>query len=350
MKGIKKKERKATERAIMISDVIADNIYDFDDDDTFKVKTFMTILEKREFISDILSYKDIGMYKKFNFMLLIKAINKNDFKLVSKIGKILDTPPDLFKDEKKWLEVCKITKEEIEEYKKIIEIVFDNTKTDYSMILGVGLKYKGKKQELKYDDVLLKHYGKDYKDKIKKVADGEITGIDICRTLKDREKIALGMAHKYDFEADNIFGLYTMKDCIANAKTITKLIHNKEKELVGFYIVQNFIPVGSNFCIKFMFLMPEYRKKGYLDKLIKAFKKNYDFVSFDGVEDDDIIEALKRRDFKVIKPCDDGLGVFIGWSDKFDIEEQADKLKAEDKDYDDKQKAEEVLNKLWNSV
>ena len=55
MKGIKKKERKATERAIMISDVIADNIYDFDDDDTFKVKTFMTILEKREFISDILS-------------------------------------------------------------------------------------------------------------------------------------------------------------------------------------------------------------------------------------------------------------------------------------------------------
>jgi len=297
-----------------ISDVISDTIWDYEDGEC-SLKTTMSYEEKKEFLDSILFYEDSFMYENFNFDLVIESIRNDDYEFLSKVLKVLDTPPFCFQDEKKWLEVCNITEEEIQEFKEINKVLWTKSR-----------KYKEKIMLTtadKVDDVL--------KD------NPELKAIKLNDTLSKSEKEVLDISKEYNWEHSNILGLITMYKMNENlelpddfdaseytSKLICKTIRTAD-EVVGFYIIrrwdtpnfklQYYKDGKKEYCFNFIFIKPQYRNKGYFKNLLRKFMNKYECISFDGVESDILKNALEKRKFKKLKPCNDGRGFYYGWID-----------------------------------
>ena len=160
-------------------------------------------------------------------------------------------------------------------------------------------------------------YGDSYDKHLQRIEKGEKTPQSYYDNFSEEEKKCFAIAKAFDWEYGNIFGLYSQKQdfIFGNCKIKSKVIKGKKGDkVIGFYIVQRFNEEWKNeCCIKFMFIIPKYRRKGNFTKLLNKLMEKNERVSFDGVESNIMIKSLDKKGFKIWKKCADGRGFYMGF-------------------------------------
>jgi RimJ/RimL family protein N-acetyltransferase len=87
-------------------------------------------------------------------------------------------------------------------------------------------------------------------------------------------------------------------------KKYCKVIRNKEKQVVGFYIFNKYNKIKGE--LGYMFIKPEHRRRNYATIIIKRLQNKYSDISCD-TKDTPFIRIIKRLGFKFIRRCDNNV-------------------------------------------
>ena len=85
----------------------------------------------------------------------------------------------------------------------------------------------------------------------------------------------------------------------------------------GFMIYGGDYYAESMINIEFIFVLPEYRRKGIFTKIIKHYKSIADIISFTTSEKS-MVHFASKEGFYNLGVCRSGNEIFYVWSDKYD--------------------------------
>ena len=120
------------------------------------------------------------------------------------------------------------------------------------------------------------------------------------------------MAVAYSFYPKNII-LEIVKIIVSNCKLTNYILREW-----GFMIYsRNTIKGATNVFIRFIFIKPEYRRKGIFTKLINTLKGFNDIITYTSNERS-MLKFAEKNNFNTIAVCRDERDIYYGWSDKYD--------------------------------
>jgi len=136
---------------------------------------------------------------------------------------------------------------------------------------------------------------------------------DVLNKLDKDERIIVCMSAEYDFYKQDVLmtmlapkiGRFDKGDAIKGYN----LLIVKDGVKMGFVIFWWNIPEGS-LQIKFIFLKPEHRQKGFFTQLITKYRDNKDELGLKTIhldtKEEGMIRAANKNGFKYVRKCDNG--------------------------------------------
>ena len=87
---------------------------------------------------------------------------------------------------------------------------------------------------------------------------------------------------------------------------IFKVLHDKDGNQVGFYILRKFKGNWKKVEIKYLFIKPEYREKGYASRILRSIQTKSNNIYLD-TKDERIINFISKLGFKEVGLCANGV-------------------------------------------
>ena len=126
----------------------------------------------------------------------------------------------------------------------------------------------------------------------------------------DTDKIICELSDQYDFYKRDLPLFMLANRMSGNKKFYAKLLHIK-KTVVGFYTCRK---IKQSMTIDFIFIIPEYRRKGYTSNIINQLKSKYDEVYINGIENDIMRKLATKLGFIYKNKCKDNVGDLYYWN------------------------------------
>lgn len=144
----------------------------------------------------------------------------------------------------------------------------------------------------------------------------EMIAHSIIATIRDEDKLEIiKMVKDYDWEyKDFVIGDVCMSmlpvditDTQDNlTKKVYKVLNDKNKNKVGFYILQKYNCNWKKIEIKYFFIKPEYRRRGYATRIIRSLQTKSNNIYLD-TKETPFIKMISKLGFKDIGLCMNGV-------------------------------------------
>ena len=132
-----------------------------------------------------------------------------------------------------------------------------------------------------------------------------------------KDIIAMCLKHDFQYTWQVVSELMTqtMAGIVrTNAKMLPKVIKNSKGEKFGFYIFYKYLDVKGKGEIKYIFIKPEHRRKGYAKTIIKKLQSTKFTDIYTDSTNESYMTLVKNLGFKDIGVCDNGVETCFHWS------------------------------------
>ena len=142
----------------------------------------------------------------------------------------------------------------------------------------------------------------------------ETWGKSAINKQEDKDIIAMCMEHDYPYTWQVVNEIMlTLMPIPSNAKILPKVIKDSKGTQYGFYVFHKYKDVKGKGDIKYFFIKPEHRRKGYAKNIIQKLQSKFTDIYTDS-EEEPYINLVKQLGFKDIGKCDNGVETCFHWS------------------------------------
>ena len=133
--------------------------------------------------------------------------------------------------------------------------------------------------------------------------------------LNEEERHISCMSSEYDFYKQDVLATMLMPKVVGFDKgdaiqATNHLLRDEENDNDIGFIITWLNTLDKQLQIKFIFLKPEYRQKGFFTRLINTWKEDKDELGVDTIhldtKEEGMIRAANKNGFKYVRKCDNG--------------------------------------------